>query len=317
MNEQELFALPGVVSLGIGFKNDTKELCLVVGVVEKKPISELRPEEIIPREMNGVRTDVIQTGVIRAFEDPTQRFRPLVAGISIGHKDITAGTLGCFVTKNGKSYVLSNNHVLANSNEGQIGDAIYQPGVYDGGTALDQVGTLAEFVPLNFFSIDPSDCKISNFLVSMLNGLAKFLGSGIRFTACRVQALTNTVDCALCEMSEKHENRILEIGTPKGSAAAILGDAVKKYGRTTLLTTGNIMQVDVTVQVAYDATGTKIGIFTGQLMAGPMSAGGDSGSAVLNMDDKVVGLLFAGSDTTTIMNPIGSVLSALGCEIER
>ena len=86
--------------------------------------------------------------------------------------------------------------------------------------------------------------------------------------------------------------------------------SVKKNGRTTEFTTGEILQVDLTVDVDYREAG--VARFTDQLLAGPMSAGGDSGSAVLNDDDEIVGLLFAGSDTTTIINPIQAVFSALG-----
>jgi len=50
-------------------------------------------------------------------------------------------------------------------------------------------------------------------------------------------------------------------------------------------------------------------------MSGAMSAGGDSGSAMLDMQKRVVGLLYAGSDSTTIMNPIQFVLDALQVQL--
>jgi non-ribosomal peptide synthetase component F len=78
------------------------------------------------------------------------------------------------------------------------------------------------------------------------------------------------------------------------------------------LTTDQITQIDVTVSVVY---GSNIAIFRNQLMAGAMSQGGDSGSTVLDMSKRVVGLLFAGSNTTTIMNPIQFVLDALQVQI--
>jgi hypothetical protein len=109
------------------------------------------------------------------------------------------------------------------------------------------------------------------------------------------------------------EKRILEIGVPKGSRNATLGTQVKKSGRTTGFTTGRITQIDVTSQVSYGEG--QIAIFEDQLMAGAMSKGGDSGSAVLDEEDFVIGLLFAGSDTTTIINPVQFVLDALDVEI--
>ncbi len=105
-------------------------------------------------------------------------------------------------------------------------------------------------------------------------------------------------------------DEILKIGPVKGVGIAELGDAVKKSGRTTEFTTGQILQVDVTVDVDYGSGRTAR--FVDQLLSGPMSQGGDSGSAVLNDDDRLVGLLFAGSDNTTIMNRISHVFTALG-----
>ncbi|MGQ9646223.1 MAG: hypothetical protein ACUVWO_06760 [Thermodesulfobacteriota bacterium] len=89
--------------------------------------------------------------------------------------------------------------------------------------------------------------------------------------------------------------------------------AIKKSGRTTGLTTGEILQVDVTVNVQYGAG--RIARFSDQLLAGAVSQGEDSGSAVLDNSNKLVGLLFARSDTTTIMNRIENVFSAVGLSL--
>src|SRR3546814_20460298 len=75
------------------------------------------------------------------------------SGISIGHAAITAGTLGGLVRdrETGAVAILSNNHVLANSNQGTAGDAILQPGPADGGTDPgDRIATLARFVEIDF-----------------------------------------------------------------------------------------------------------------------------------------------------------------------
>lgn len=105
----------------------------------------------------------------------------------------------------------------------------------------------------------------------------------------------------------------MEIGTIDGLAEGELGMAIQKSGRTTGLTAGEILQVDVTVSVQYGEG--RVAQFTDQLMAGPMSQGGDSGSAVLDKNNNLVGLLFAGSDSTTIMNRIGNVFDALGLSL--
>ena len=124
----------------------------------------------------------------------------------------------------------------------------------------------------------------------------------------------NTVDCALARplSADVVNPDILHIGIPTGVGPAPLGTAVQKSGRTTGYTTDQITQLDVTVSVDY---GGNIAVFKNQLMAGALSKGGDSGSAVLDMNKQVVGLLFAGSNTTTIMNPFQLVLDALQVEL--
>jgi hypothetical protein len=87
---------------------------------------------------------------------------------------------------------------------------------------------------------------------------------------------------------------------------------VQKAGRTTGLTWGVITQIEATVRIDYRGQSAT---FSGQFVAGPMSQPGDSGSAVLDMDRQVVGLLFAGSEAATVINPIDAVLSALNVEL--
>ena len=108
----------------------------------------------------------------------------------------------------------------------------------------------------------------------------------------------------------------MEIGKIAGTASAVLGMLLKKYGRTTQYTEGKVTQVDVTADINYGENRTVR--FTDQIVAEPrkkedppMSKPGDSGSAVLNDNNELVGLLFAGSDTTTVINRIENVFSAL------
>jgi S1-C subfamily serine protease len=176
----------------------------------------------------------------------------------------------------GTRLILSNNHVLANSNEGAIEDSIYQPGPYDGGREVDKIGTLLRFVKIDF-------------------------SGGY-----------NTVDCALALPlnDDLVTEDILQIGRVAGVRESVtVGTTIKKSGRTTEFTTGPVLMTDVTVQVDY---GGPIALFEGQILGGPMSAGGDSGSLCLDESNMAVGLLFAGSDTVTIFNPISEVLRLLG-----
>jgi hypothetical protein len=265
----------------------------------------------VPRTINGVKTDVIETGRIVAFQQQ-QRMRPARPGISIGHYQITAGTFGCLVQKNGQVFILSNNHVLANSNAAQLGDPIWQPGKYDGGTSADQIGTLEQFIPIGFPGDTPPTpqpgCSPLAAIMNLINPAGSTPKAQIN------EPGNNTVDCAIARPTSPDlvTPDILNIGVPIGVGAATLGTQLQKMGRTTAYTTGQITQIDVTVSVDY---GGKIAVFKNQLMAGAMSAGGDSGSAVLDMQRRVVGLLYAGSDTTTILNPIQFVLDALQVQL--
>jgi hypothetical protein len=120
------------------------------------------------------------------------------------------------------------------------------------------------------------------------------------------------VDAAIAEPlgADLIEDWIVEIGRITGVIDnPPVGMPVEKCGRTTGFTTGEILQTDVVVQVSYG--GAKIAVFQDQLMAGDMSAGGDSGSLVVS-DNMAVGLLFAGSDTTTIFTPIRHVQDIMG-----
>jgi len=318
-NLNYLLSRKNAVAVGVGLKTiqgqETAMPCVVVSVTGKVPEAQLMIADIVPKLLgDSVPTDVVQTGVIRALPGRTDRWRPAPGGVSIGHIDITVGTLGCLVTREGEVFILSNNHVLANANAAHAGDPILQPGRYDGGVLDDQIATLAEFVPINF-GTSPPICSIATGMENFLNWLAKLAGSSHRMMAFQEVPERNLVDAAIAKpLSDAFMAReILEIGLPRGIGDAPLGTRVKKSGRTSGLTTGNITQVDVTTMVDYGSG--RVATFEDQLMAGAMSQPGDSGSVVLSEYGYVVGLLFAGSETVTIMNPIQYVLDAFGVEI--
>ncbi len=231
------------------------------------------------------------------------RMRPCLSGFSIGNVAITAGTLGSVVYDfqagatvdppalgigvPSRYYVLSNNHVLAASNAAQIGSAIVQPGVYDGGMDPgDRIAILSRFIPIQLAPPVPLDQH------------------------------NNVVDAALgmCEFSDA--SREIYFGrAPRAwrrKANVAVGDLVKKVGRTTNLTIGRIISVDATVDVGY---GVGTARFRDQIITTNMSAGGDSGSLVTSLDDVAMGLLFAGSSQVTIVNHIENVRTLLRVEI--
>jgi chitodextrinase len=219
--------------------------------------------------------------------------RPVPIGVSTGHPDITAGTIGCRVTDGTNVYALSNNHVYANENLASIGDNVLQPGTYDDGVDPDDaIGTLADFEPIVFHP-----------------------------------RKTNTIDAAIALTTTDKLGNATPLndpyypdgyGTPSSKTApADVGLAVQKYGRTTGHTYGEVTGINATVRVSYS---TRSAIFVGQILITPgtFSAGGDSGSLIVTDDDgkNPVGLLFAGSSTLTVANPIDAVLEAFGVTID-
>ncbi|AEA47434.1 hypothetical protein [Archaeoglobus veneficus] len=281
--EDELLENPNVVGVGIGYRvreyKVTPELCIQVFVTKKLRKDMLTERELVPQDLDGIRTDVIETGVIEALTYKSM-YRPAFPGCSIGHYRITAGTFGCIVQdkKDHDFLILSNNHVLANSNNANIGDPILQPGPYDGGTQRNIIAKLKKFVPL-------------------LSGY-------------------NLVDAAVAKPLDMRyvKASIAKIGMPTGVREPLHGLRVQKTGRTTQYNRGRIISTDATVKVGYGPGVTYL--FKNQILTTRMAAGGDSGSLLLGMCKRAVGLLFAGSSVVTVHNNIFNVLMALEVELE-
>jgi len=175
---------------------------------------------------------------------------------------------------------------------------------------------------------EKSDCKVANIFVTVANKIADFWGRETRLEAVRpskapvVQTVTaqaiirNKVDAALCLLDEISyvTNYLTYYSGVKGvNELAGVGTAVHKLGRTTGHTQGSITQTNVVVDVQY---GGGIVRFENQMsiqsgIADPFSAGGDSGSLIVDAQDNAVGLLFAGNDVTTFANNISDVIPEL------
>jgi Peptidase family S64 len=190
-----------------------------------------------------------------------------------------AGTFGAVVKNGADSYILSNNHVLADEDRLPPGSPIFQPGLLDGGDPKkDKVAELTRAIKLQAKGFNQVDCAIAK---------------GINATIL--------------------SRDILHIGPPAGTAQAAIDMRVHKFGRTTSYTVGHVTSIATDVTVTYE-TGKYA--FENQIIIvgdpAPFSAAGDSGSLILDRQtNNAVGLLFAGSSSHTIANHIAEALKAL------
>jgi len=236
------------------------------------------------KKIDNVDIKFIPTGNITALQCPTIRTgysRPLCGGMSCGHSKITAGTLGGLVYDNAskKPLGLSNNHVFAacstyENPQAAIGDPIFSPGLYDSSGIEYPFGKLYKFVPMN-------------------------------------STTDNFVDCALVEPDIETDlsSEIIGLGEPQGWEYSREGMRLIKSGRSSGITEGTIIDRFASLEIDY---GSNIIHMTDTIVTGKTAIGGDSGSFALSKDNnKVVGLLFAGSDEITCYNRIENVMNAL------
>jgi len=321
--KETILRKPNVVGVGTGFKEvrgrRTTDLCVVALVRVKVPRAGLAEDALVPSRVEGIPTDVVEVGELRAEQARTDRWRPAPGGISIGHFKVTAGTLGTVVRDRagGGRLILSNNHVLANSNQAIVGDPVLQPGAIDGGSPnSDTLARLERFVEIQF-NQEPPTCGIAKLVAELLNGLARLVGSRHRLRVIQENPqAVNRVDAAVAMPVNPADllPEILDIGEVQGSVAPTLGMAVRKSGRTTGFTTGQVNVIETTVTVNYGENRTAR--FEGQFVTTPMSQGGDSGSLLVDGETlRAVGLLFAGSAQATIYNPIQDVLEGLQIDL--
>lgn len=300
---EALFSRPGVVGTGTGRTADG-ELAVVVytegPVPQSGRVAVATLEKLttgltaIPEAIDDVPVVVKVTGKFVVYADPKARYdRPVPIGVSTGHPNITAGTIGCRVKDgSGNVYALSNNHIYADGNNASIGDNELQPGPYDGGQdPEDAIGTLHDYETI------------------------KFDGSN------------NYIDAAIAATTTSYVGTATPSGDGYGTPSATtvsakIGQKVQKYGRTTGWTHGEVSELNVTVTVCYEGfmVCTKSATFVDQIAVTPgsFSEGGDSGSLIVTDDGKnnPVGLLFAGSSEHTLANPIGYVLNRFNVTVD-
>jgi hypothetical protein len=264
----------------------------------------------LPRNLSGVGVQVHLTDKFRAMRGNPHRTShtakqtpPIQLGTSGGwSKDLAngfccGGTLGSLVSIGGQQHILSNYHVFeadivtgGNNTVATTGDPIIQPGLIDVNCSASGAQTVATLVKRSSLPGSNVDCSVGKVVSGMV----------------------------------RTDGAILEIGTISSSTvSAAINQAVKKSGRTTGLSRSSVSGLNATISVAYDnecaggAAFTKT--FTGQIVITNRGSkflnSGDSGSLMVEdiaTNPRAVGLLFAGSSTSAIANPIGQVLSFLG-----
>jgi hypothetical protein len=293
-----LLRIDGVVGTAVGLGSD--------GHAQVQLFTKTGGLRGLPASLDGVPVSVVVTGEIRAIPaaaaaparpsaasnvNTKARFdRPVPIGVSTGNQgQCSAGTIGARVKSGSSTYALSNNHVYALENTAQLGSNVLQPGRYDldcasGSNAL--LGTLSKYVTIQF----------STSANNRVDGA---------IAAAPISNLGNSTPSN-------------GYGTPSSAiVAAALNQAVQKYGRTTQLTTGNVVGLNATVNVGYSSGTAR---FVGQIVIrgkGQFSRAGDSGSLIVDGSLRPVGLLFAGSSSGyTVANQIGDVLTALGVSVD-
>lgn len=231
--------------------------------------------------------------------------------------DCCGGTLGALVEDDEKNqYILSNNHVLAESDQGHVGDTIDQPGLIDGactplsqpGSTLKPVGTLEYFAPLRSQQTNV-DAALALATPGAVDSSGAILGLG---TPGRDGTLGAGAPMA---------------GRGEALNASNLGMNVVKSGRTTGLTCSNVDAVALTVKVDYYKDCAETQPYTTKTFENQIGIGGthftdsgDSGALVLDASNaQAVGLYFAGGtdgdgNGLSVVNPIGDVLRELGTE---
>lgn len=320
----DLLGLPNVVGAGKGYKSvrgqTTRTPAVVVLVKEKLPVSKLQRGAKVPRVLDEVDTDVLEVGELRLLSR-TGYHRPAQPGMSIGHYKVTAGTFGAVVKdrRTGEPLILSNNHVLANISNGRdgrasIGDPIFQPGPYDGGSSDRVIGYLERFIPINPIVTREASCPRAARLQTILTNLVQLFRPDYQVRLQKINAASNLVDCAVARPVKKDyiNPEILEIGIVKGIREPRIGMEIVKSGRSSGITRSTIKVLEATVKVGLEEGLT--GVFSNQFVTGHIAQPGDSGSLVLDKENYAVGLLFAGSEKTSISNPIQSVLDQLDVE---
>lgn len=226
-----------------------------------------------------------------------------VSSVGGGVTECCGGTLGSLLKRGTTFFILSNNHVLARSDQGVVGkESIIQPGLIDAPNPCTTPGTTNVGTLSQFFNLET--------------------GTGTKVDAAIAQIVAGMVDVtgSIEELGATVVNGVPQAGTPVAGPGmkATVGEQVAKSGRSTGVTCANVGALNMTVQVQYQkgcGTGATFNVnYTNGVIVdgGAFSAEGDSGSLIVDGATATpVALLFAGDSTSTVGNPVTDVLPAL------
>jgi hypothetical protein len=227
-----------------------------------------------------------------------------------------SGTLGALIEDSThRQYLLSNNHVLARSDQASVGEAIVQPGLIDNnctpnGTGISTMATLTGWLPLSSHSTN-ADAAIAAVALRSIDTTGSILELGTR----QPDGSLASAPPGISSTNGKGETAALEM-------------KIAKSGRTTGLTCGSITAVDLDVTVDYfhDCAETQPYLtktFTDQLAVSgnSFSDAGDSGALLVDTTNaEPVGLFFAGGNDADgvsqgVASPAPEVLAELSAQL--
>ena len=284
---------------------------ITAGGMYTAPPSLPNPSTVLVTAVSQADTTKMGTsGVLMFQSSPNQKAQssPTELGTSGGNVDDTStqgtkhfccgGTLGSLLTMNGNFYILSNNHVLARTNQASPGEPISQPGIIETNcsTAGTQtVANLTSFVKLQ------NGANVDAAIALIVPGAVDLTGN--------ILLLGGTATGSTPDPGPPHQGR---------GISASIGETVAKSGRTTGLTCSTVSVTNLSTSVTYPtpcgATTSFNVTYSNQISVsgGGFSGTGDSGSLIVDQSTAdPVALLYGGSDTDSVGNPVADVLNAL------
>jgi hypothetical protein len=284
-------------AVGIGMLFGSSEYCIQVFVNDaNKELWAGSGAATLPESFGGVPLVLIEMPLAAFLSDANlsslaagsqyangirEQQEVIIGGISGANTNLTgqSGTIGYFCVRKSafrrrkEVHLLSNSHVFADLRKAKVddGDLIMQP--------------------------SPGESSSNRPIAALVNFSALKFDGDIQDP--------NHIDAAIAKLWEQRPHKFLIplIGAVKGYVARKeieVGEAARKFGRTTGYTEGRIFSIYLDIWIRYDRTGQSA-FFQNQFLIEPSApsftkfvAKGDSGSLVVDAQQYAIGLIFAG-----------------------